>query len=89
MSDGPTNSYCLRLLARSAGFRNFQYLRAQSEACAKLQTPDPSRAVDHVEVKNLLRFFDARGRLLQWPAKASQHTPCLWVIGRGFRLASH
>lgn len=76
----PSHLELLNMLARSAGFRNFQHLRAQSEACAKLETPDPSPAVDYVEVKNLLRFFDARERLLQWPAKASQRTPCLWVV---------
>lgn len=76
----PSHLELLNMLARSAGFRNFQHLRAQSEACAKLEAPEPSPAVDYSEVKSLLRFFDAKGRLVQWPAKASQRMLCLWVI---------
>jgi len=77
----PSHLELLNMLARSAGFRNFQHFRAQAEAHAGLMSPDvPSAEVDYVEVKRLARFFDAKGRLMQWPGKLSQQTQCLWVL---------
>jgi len=71
----------LNMLARSAGFRNFQHFRAQAEAHAGLVSPDvPSAEIDYIEVKRLARFFDAKGRLIQWPGKQSQQIQCLWVL---------
>ena len=69
------------MLARSAGFRNFQHYRVQAEAHDALVAPDaPSPEVDYVEIKRLARYFDAKGRLIQWPGKLSQRIPCLWVL---------
>jgi hypothetical protein len=77
----PSHLEMLNMLARCAGFRNFQHFRAQAEAHAGLMSPDvPSAEVDYVEVKRLARFFDAKGRLIQWPGKLSQQTQCLWVL---------
>lgn len=77
----PSHLELLNMLARSAGFRNFQHFRAQAAAHAALTTPGaPSVEVDYVEVKRLARFFDAQGRLIQWPGKQSQRIPCLWVL---------
>src|SRR5215469_10021281 len=77
----PSHLEMLNMLARSAGFRNFQHFRAQAEAHAGLVSPDvPSPEVDYVEVKRTARFFDAKGRLFQWPGKRSQQTQCLWVL---------
>jgi len=77
----PTHVEMLNMLARSAGFRNFQHFRAQAAAQAALTAPDtPSAQVDYVEVKRLARYFDGKGRLIQWPGKLSQRIPCLWVL---------
>ena len=77
----PTHVELLNMLARSAGFRNFQHFRAQAAAHTALTAPDaPSAEVNYVEVKRLARFFDANGRLIQWPGKQSQRIPCLWVL---------
>lgn len=77
----PSHLEMLNMLARSAGFRNFQHFRAQSAAHAGFTAPDvASSEVDYVEVKRLARFFDAKGRLIQWPGKLSQQTQCLWVL---------
>jgi hypothetical protein len=81
IEDSPSHLEMLNMLARSAGFRNFQHFRAQAEAHAGLVSPDvPSAEVDYVEVKRLARFFDAKGRLIHWPGKRSQQTQCLWVL---------
>ena len=77
----PSHLELLNFLARSAGFRNFQHFRAQAAAHAALNPPDtPSAEVDYVEVKRLARYFDAKGRLIQWPGKQCQRIPCLWVL---------
>ncbi len=69
------------MLARSAGFRNFQHLRAQTEARDRLVAPEAaSPEIDFVEIGRMARFFDAKGRLTQWPAKSSHRINCLWVF---------
>ena len=79
----PSHLELLNMLARSSGFRNFQALRAQAVAQSALANPEPAsepEPVDYVRVRRLLRFFDARGRLIRWPGKLSQRLPCLWVL---------
>ncbi len=76
----PSHLELLNMLARSAGYRNFQHLRAQSEAQARLENVAPEPKADFVEVERLLRHFDKRGKLAQWPGKASQRVQCLWVL---------
>src|SRR5215472_6340898 len=72
----PTHVEMLNMLARSAGFRNFQHFRAQAAAQAALTAPEtPSAQVDYVEVKRLARYFDGKGRMIQWPGKLSQRIP--------------
>jgi len=77
----PSHLELLNMLARSAGFRNFQHFRAQAAAHAALTAPNaPAAGVDYVEIKRLARFFDAKGRLIQWPGKLNQRTRCIWVL---------
>jgi len=69
------------MLARSAGFRNYQHFRAQAEARERIESHElPQPAVDYVEIQRLSRHFDAKGRLQQWPGKQSQRIQCLWVL---------
>jgi hypothetical protein len=72
----------LNLLARGAGFRNFQHYRAQALAQEQLEAgaPSPDPAVDYAWLRQQLRFFDAAGALARWPSKYSQQVPCLWVL---------
>ena len=77
----PGHLALLNMLARSAGARNFQHLRAQGLARERLETPaEPPPTVDTVMLERLARHFDADGRMLRWPPKASQVEPCLWVL---------
>ena len=77
----PSHVELLNMLARSAGFRNYQHFRAQAEARERIETQEPPQpAVDYVEIQRLSRHFDAKGRLQQWPGKLSQRIPCLWVL---------
>lgn len=71
----------LNILARAAGYRNFQHFRAQAAAGARLEAPLPAPdPVDHLLVERMARHFDAEGRMIRWPAKTSHQQLCLWVI---------
>jgi len=78
----PGHVELLNMLARSGGFRNYQHLKAQTEAMDSLDSPaaTPSVAIDYVQVKKLARYFDPSGRLIRWPSKYSHTGPCLWVL---------
>lgn len=74
----------LNMLARGAGFRNFQHFRAQATALDRLENPPPAPApvpaVDLGRVRRLMRHFDEAGRLIRWPNKFNEQATCLWVI---------
>ncbi|AUN30495.1 DUF2087 domain-containing protein [Niveispirillum cyanobacteriorum] len=73
----------LNMLARGAGYRNFQHYRAQAAALDQLENPAPAAptvAVDHARVRRLMRHFDDAGQLIRWPNKFNEQATCLWVI---------
>jgi hypothetical protein len=77
----PSHVELLNMLARSAGFKNYQHFRSQAETRERVESSGQLQpAVDYVEVQRLSRFFDAKGSLAQWPGKQSQRIPCLWVL---------
>lgn len=67
----PGHVEMLNLLAKAAGFRNFQHLRNQNP---------PAPAIDQRRVDRALRYFDGCGRWRDWPGKRSVRELCLWVI---------
>lgn len=74
----PGHLQLLNMLARSAGFRNFQHLRAQTPVPA---APQPQATpVDEKRLRRLARLFDAEGRLLRWPSKRGLENTCLWAV---------
>jgi len=79
----PSHLELLNMLARSAGFRNFQHYKASSAARDQLSVTahqHPEAPVDFVRVRRMCRYFDDAGRLIRWPGKFSHREPCLWVI---------
>lgn len=77
----PGHVELLNMLARGAGFRNFQHFRASHEAEAWLDAPPPAPvAIDHARLEKIARYFDDQGLLKRWPSKASHREPCLWVM---------
>ena len=77
----PSHVQMLNMLARSAGFRNFQHLKAQWDAQERLaQPPLPVEPVDHRRVLRVSRHFDQDGKLLRWPKKAGERLLCLWML---------
>jgi hypothetical protein len=79
----PGHLALMNMLARAAGYRNFQHFRSQQKARAQLDQPAvvPDVALpDYVHVKRLMRYFDDQGRFTRWPSKFSDRLPCLWVL---------
>ena len=77
----PGHVELLNILARSAGHRNFQSLRAQFLAQTQLDTPPLSPVtVDSVRVRQAARYFDSEGRLSSSPAKPTLQCICLWAL---------
>ncbi|MBV8660267.1 MAG: DUF2087 domain-containing protein [Burkholderiales bacterium] len=81
----PGHVETLNMLARAAGFQNFQHFRAEAEAQqadAALLAPSATPPAEDIvkSTKRLLRHFDAEGRLMRWPNKHSEQQPCLWTI---------
>jgi hypothetical protein len=74
----PSHLQILNMLARAAGFSNFQHLRAAAEA------PTPVSNTHSPLTKRLLRYFDEQGRLMRWPKKFSEQQPCIWPIWASF-----
>jgi hypothetical protein len=68
------------MIARSAGFRNYQSLRASAAARERLEAGPVSDPVDFVRVQRMARHFDAHGRLADWPAAATLRLACLWAL---------
>lgn len=84
----PSHLSLLNMLARAAGFRNFQHLRAETAPCP-LPSAQPVKAVlaaperpalDERGLNRLSRYFDAAGRLTRWPSKFGHRLPCLWAL---------
>ncbi|WP_165214617.1 DUF2087 domain-containing protein [Affinirhizobium pseudoryzae] len=77
----PSHVELLNIIARGAGFRNYQHLKASQSAAARLETP-PAPAtpepVDHKKIEQVLRCFDANGVMARWPKKTSQQKLALW-----------
>lgn len=81
----PSHLELLNMLARAAGLRNFQHLRAQGAAAAALAQaleapPSPEPPADLQRVRRATRHFDTGGRLVRWPGRASERALCLWVL---------
>lgn len=97
----PGHLSLMNMLARGAGYRNFQHFRAQATAAESLAAPLPAPpAVDLKEVARVRRYFDAEARLKSWPAKTGAQHLALWGLWaqlprgtvwteRGFNAALH
>lgn len=78
--NAPSHLTLMNMLARAAGFRNLQHLRAAQTAGAKLAEVTRPEVVDHTQVARALNQFDAGGILRQWPARRGVQILCLWAL---------
>lgn len=75
-TEPPGHVEMLNLLARAAGARNFQHFRALATVAPAPSAPP----ADLRRVEKVARQFDARGRLMTWPAKPSHQALALWAL---------
>jgi hypothetical protein len=85
----PGHVEMLNLLARAAGHRNVQALKAAVKSTASA-APSPQRwhGPKHPSLSaaadRTLRVFDAQGRLLRWPSKRPEQVLALWCLWMAF-----
>jgi hypothetical protein len=82
----PGHVELLNLIARAAGHRNVQALRASLEApSAPLADEDRSPPLPlSANARKTLRQFDSRDRLVRWPTKFSVQRLAMWVLWTRF-----
>ena len=89
----PGHVELLNLLARAAGQRNFQALRAQAEAAgstprgpAPAPVPVPAPAAQSLteNARKALGQLDEHGRLIRWPVKYSVQRLLMWTMWARF-----
>ncbi|MEL6585463.1 MAG: DUF2087 domain-containing protein [Pseudomonadota bacterium] len=72
--EAATHQSVLNAVARAAGFRNFQHLKA-------VQTgPEAEAPPKMAQVRKAAAWFDGQGRFTGWPVKRSLRMLCLWPI---------
>jgi hypothetical protein len=79
----PSHVEMLNLLARSAGHRNLQALRATRATSlprVAAATRGPRDAALSEAANRALRLFDATGRLTRWPTKRALQVLVLWAL---------
>ena len=86
----PGHVEMLNLLARAAGHRNVQALKAAAKSTASAAAPTPQRwhgpkhPLLSAAADRTLRVFDAPGRLLRWPSKRPEQVLALWCLWMAF-----
>jgi len=71
-ADKPSHLELLNLLAKSAGFKNYQHLKdGHTETASKPLGP---------HVKRWLRLFNSDQQALRWPSKQQDRLAIVWTI---------
>ncbi len=76
----PSHLELLNMLARAAGYRNYQSFRAQNAASGHVEPPPAPEPVDMALIQRAAHCFDAQGRLARWPGKPGIQELCLWGL---------
>ncbi|WP_232504993.1 DUF2087 domain-containing protein [Rubrivivax gelatinosus] len=82
-AEPPGHVELLNLIARAAGHRNVQSLRAATERplpLAPLAAEDRPVLPLTANARKALMQFDSRGRLVRWPHKFSVQRLAMWVL---------
>ena len=79
LPDPPGHLSLFNILARAAGFRNFQHLHASQKAGEAL-TAAPGPLPDLTRVTAALRHFDATGQMISWPGRTTLQHLCLQAL---------
>lgn len=86
----PSHLALMNMLARSAGFRNYQALRAKPSPVITTEKGSPAKPMKAIalprelEVSPLIRrtlsHFDTDGKLMRWPTQYSVQQLMLWSL---------
>lgn len=78
----PGHVELLNLIARAAGHRNFQSLKAAPPPALTLPAAEEAAAALPLSdnARKALGQFDSQGRLMRWPVKRSVQKLCMWVL---------
>lgn len=77
----PSHVELLNLIAKAAGFANYQHLRADAGTAGRLAAATaPAAPADLSQVEKAARYFDADGVLTSWPARLNLQTLSQWVF---------
>ncbi|OYT90791.1 MAG: hypothetical protein CFE43_16625 [Burkholderiales bacterium PBB3] len=92
----PSHLELLNLLARAAGLRNYQTLRAKAPNGATTAlaqpvaiAPAPEPAALSTTARKALLQFDPQGRLVRLPNKLSVQRMCMWWLWTHFEVRRH
>jgi hypothetical protein len=80
----PGHVELLNMLARAAGYRNFQSLRVQPPPAAAGAAQAPAQPTLSETAARALRQYDELGRLKRWPVKYSVQRMMLWGLWMRF-----
>ena len=82
----PGHVEMLNLIARAAGHRNLQALRAAALRTAPPAAAAPTTAAPALSAnaRKTLMQFDDQGRLLRWPVKFTVQRMAMWVLWTHF-----
>jgi hypothetical protein len=91
----PGHVALLNMLARSAGYRNYQMLKARPAALPQSTAAEPVASAIALPrgstvpltLRRLLACFDTRGRLTRWPNKFAAQQIAIWALWS--RLPAH
>jgi len=77
----PSHLELLNLLAKAAGFQNYQHLRSDAGTAGRLAAATQAMPpADLNQVEKAARYFDAEGVLMSWPARLNLQTLSQWVF---------
>lgn len=76
----PSHLSLINMLARAAGFRNYQHMRAAAAAQARLTSAPVTETTDFRLVERTLQHFDPQGQLVRWPSRRPVQELCLWTL---------
>lgn len=79
-TEPPSHLSMMNMLARAAGFSNYQHMKAAHAAGARLAEDTSEPSADYRLVERALNQFDQEGRLMQWPSRRPVQELCLWVF---------
>ena len=85
LGETPSHVQMLNMLAKSAGYRNFQHLKAEAEAppvatVKAVRAAPPPEPVNDARVTRASNYFGPGERMTSWPSKTSHQELCIWAL---------